>query len=59
MLIIILVILGLSLKKLVDMNAKIQALERLTKTDQRDIQIHTEKFKGEQISSWHYKAREK
>ena len=41
------------------MNAKIQALEKFIKTDQRDIQIHTEKFKGAQISACHYKTREK
>ena len=29
----------LSFKKLVDMSAKIQALEKLIKTDHRDIQI--------------------
>ena len=34
-----LIVLDLSFKKLVDMSAKIQALEKLIKTDHRDIQI--------------------
>ena len=59
MLIIILIILGLSLKKLVDTSAMIQALEELIKTDHRGIQIHTEASKGELISALHYyKVRE-
>ena len=35
-----LIILGSSFKKLVDMSAKTQALEKLINTDHRDIQIH-------------------
>ena len=34
-----LIVLDLSFKKLVDMSAKIQALEKRSKTDHRDIQI--------------------
>ena len=41
------------------MCAKIQALEKVNKTDHRDIQIQTEEFKGEPISALHYKVREK
>ena len=40
------------------MSAKIQALEKLIKTDHRDIQIQIEEFKGEPISALHYKVRE-
>ena len=40
------------------MSAKIQALEKLIKTDHRDIQIQTEEFKGEPILALHYKVRE-
>ena len=58
MLIIILIILGLSLKKLVDMSAKIQTLEKLIKIDHRAIQIQTEEFNEEPISALHYKVRE-
>lgn len=39
--IISLIILILFLKKLADMSAKIQVLEKFTKTDHRDTQIHT------------------
>ena len=53
-----LIVLDLSFKKLVDMSAKIQALEKLIKTDHRDIQIQTEEFNGESISALHYKVRE-
>ena len=58
-LVISLIILGLSLKKLFGTCAKIQALEKVNKTDHRDIQIQTEEFKGEPISALHYKVREK
>ena len=40
------------------MSAKIQALEKLIKTDHRDIQIQTEEFKGEPMPALHYKVRE-
>ena len=39
--IISLIILILFLKKLIDMSAKIQVLEKFTKTDHRDTQIQT------------------
>ena len=45
----VLIILGLSLKKLFGLTAKIQVLEKLNKTDHRDIQIQTEEFNGETI----------
>ena len=41
------------------MSAKIQALEKLIKTDHRDIQIQPEIFKGGLISALPYKVREK
>ena len=41
-LVVVLIVLGLSLKKLFDLSVKIQALEKLNKTDHRDIQIQTE-----------------
>ena len=41
------------------MSAKIQALEKLNKTDHRDTQFQTEEFKGEPIPALHYKVREK
>ena len=41
------------------MSAKIQALEKLNKTDHRHIQIQTEIFKGGLISALPYKVREK
>ena len=44
-------------KKLINMSAKIQVLEKLNKTDHRDIQIQTEEFKGKPISVLHYKVR--
>lgn len=40
------------------MSSKIQALEKLIQTDHRDIQIHTEEFKGEPTSLLHYKMTE-
>ena len=40
------------------MSVMIKALVKLIKTDQRDIYIQTEKFKGEPISALHYKVRE-
>ena len=58
MLIIILIILGLSLKKLVDMSAKIQALEKHIKTDHRDTQVQREEFNEEPISALYFKVRE-
>ena len=39
------------------MDAKIQTLEKLNKTDHRDIQMKTVEFKGEPISVLHYKVR--
>ena len=56
LLIIILIILGLPLKKLVDMSPKIQTLEKLINADHSDIQIQTEEFKGEPMSVFHYKV---
>ena len=55
---VVFIILGLSLKKLFGMTNKIQALEKLNKTDHRDIQIQTKEFNGEPISALHYKVRE-
>ena len=52
------IIFVLSLKQLVNLSVKIQALEKLNKTDHRAIQIQTEKFKGEPILALHYKNRE-
>ena len=52
------IIFVLSLKKLVNLSAKIQALEKLNKTDHRDIHIQTEELNGELISALHYKNRE-
>ena len=40
------------------MSAKIQALEKLIKTDCRDIKIQAEEFKGEPMPALHYKVRE-
>ena len=54
----VLIILGLSLKKLFDLTAKIQTLEKLNKTDHRDIQINPEEFNGEPISVLHSMVRE-
>ena len=51
--------LGLSFKKLADKSVKVQGLEKLIKTDPRDIQNQTEEFKVEPISVLHYKVREK
>ena len=45
-------------KMLVNLSAKIQALEKHNKTDHKDIQIHTEKFDREPMSPLHYKNRE-
>ena len=56
--IINLIIFVLSLKKLVNLSAKEQALEKSNKTDQRDIHIRTEEFNAEPISELHYKNRE-
>ena len=39
------------------MSIKIQPLEKLIKTDHRDIQIQTEKFKREPISAFYSKVR--
>ena len=39
-------------------SAKIQALGKVSKTDNRDIQTKTEGFKGEPTSLLHYKIRE-
>ena len=50
-----LIILVLALKKFVDINAKIQVLEKLIKMNHRDIQIQTEEFKENQ--SQHYIIR--
>ena len=52
------IIFVLSLKQLVNLSAKIQALEKPSKADHRDIQIQTEEFNGEPISALHYKNRE-
>ena len=52
MLIIILIIHGFFLY-MIDIIAKIQALGKLNKTYHKDIQIQTEKFKGETISALH------
>ena len=41
------------------MSAKMQVLEKLIRTDHRDIQIQTEEFKGELTSALHYMVREK
>ncbi|ERE68271.1 GRB2-associated-binding protein 2 [Cricetulus griseus] len=41
-------------EKLVDMSAKIQALEKLIKADHRDIQTQTEEFNGKPNSALHY-----
>lgn len=49
MLIVISIILGISLKRLVDMSVNTQALEKLVKTYNRDIQIHTKEFKENQF----------
>ena len=40
------------------MIVKIQVLEKLIKTDHRDSQIQTEKFKGEPISALSFKVTE-
>ena len=40
------------------MRARIQVLEKVNKTDQRDIQIHTEEFNEGPISVLNYKDRE-
>ena len=52
------IIFVVSLKMLINLRAKIQALGRLNKTDHRDIQIQAEEFNGEPISALHYKDRE-
>ena len=49
------IIFMVSFKKLVNLSARIQALEKSNKTDHRDIQIQTEEFNGEPISALHYK----
>lgn len=49
MLTIILITLSLSLKKLLDMSVKIQALGNLNDTAHRDIQIQIEEFNGKPI----------
>ena len=46
-------------KKLLNLSAKIQDLEKLSKTDHRDTQIQTEEFNGEPVSVLHCKNREK
>lgn len=51
-------IIFLSLKVGVNLNAKIQALENTNKTDHRDTQTQTEVFNGELISASQYKNRE-
>ena len=56
--IISIIIFVLSLKKLVNLSAKMQALETLNKTDHRDTQIQTEECNGEPISALYYKNRE-
>ena len=48
----------LSIKILINLSAKIQALEKPDKTDHRDTQIQTKEFNGELISALHYKNRE-
>ena len=48
----------LSLKKLINLSAKIQAIEKSNKTGHREIQAHTEEFNGEPVLSLHYKNRE-
>ena len=48
--------LGLSVEKLFGLTAKIQTLEKLSKTDHRDIQ--TEEFNGEPISALHYREEQ-
>lgn len=40
------------------MSAKMQALEKLIKTDHKVIWIQTDEFKKEPISVLHYKVRE-
>ena len=55
--IISIIIFVLSLKMLINLSAKIQALEKLNKSDNRDTQIHTEEFNGEPISALHYKDK--
>lgn len=55
---VVLIILGLSFKKLVEISVKIQALEKLSKTNHRNIQIQTDGYKGEPISVLHFKVSE-
>ena len=40
------------------LSAKVQALEKLNKTDHRDVQIQTEEFNREPISELYYKNRD-
>lgn len=49
-------ILGLSLKTLADISAKIQAVEKFTETHHRDIQLQTETFKRESITALNNKV---
>lgn len=51
--IVSLTILGLSLKRLVDLSTKMWALENLIKIDHRDIQIQPEEFNREPTSALH------
>lgn len=53
-----LLILGFSLKMLFCLTAKIQALQKLNKTDDTDIQIQTGEFNEKSISALHYQVRE-
>lgn len=50
-------ILGLSLKMLFGLTAKIYALEKFNKTYHRDSQIQIEEFNKEPILALHYKER--
>ena len=52
------IIFVLSLKKLVNLSAKIQSLEKPNKTDQRNTQFQTEELNGEPISVSRFKVRE-
>ncbi|MGE9502578.1 hypothetical protein ACQP3D_29800, partial [Escherichia coli] len=51
------IILGLSLKKLVDMSVKMKSLEKLMKADHRDIQTQTKEFIGKPNSALHSRVK--
>ena len=43
---------------MIHLSAKVQALEKLNKTDHRDVQIQKEEFNREPISELYYKNRD-